>query len=586
MPDVHPDTEKLAGNDGLVARAVQEATVGDVPRQSLAWLDERRVCIELVASRAPDSEWLWYSAAAARRAALSADRLAPLVGNGQLGQCFYVAYDVGEAIPLATYREESGISLAQAVALLSGIARALDAAVREGLYPAEVSPSSVFVDPHRGALLADLGVAREALGNPDPAIDANAAWVAPEVLSTGAPAGRSAVYSFGALAYTLLTGNAPHQGNAHEVALAAPPSVHEARPDLPKLLDMVIATAMARDPRQRYPSTAEALDLIKIVLHDTLIAPAVAPGRRARRSRVAPERDGDGRPNGRFQRTGDLQREAAERPRRKRRVVAPLLVLVALGAGAAAGVLLGDDDETAVAKPGRVVSGDLSLRVPVGWRGSSTAGGSLEAHPEGDRGSGLRLESVDSPVEPAEQAGPVQLGKLEAWRNAGVEVEGARSAVRYVIPTADGKFVATCRASSRAEPGTLALCERSLSTLRLPAATNLPLADVVAQQERWQAAVERLNERRAQARKSLAAADRPFGQGLAAEALARVHERSAARFARLPGGADVAAAGRRTAAAYRALARAAGTDSRRRWRAAVERVRRSEAALRRALDAA
>ena len=585
MPDVHPDTEKLAGSDGPVARAVQEATVGDVPRQSLAWLDERRVCIELVASRAPDSEWLWYSAAAARRAALSADRLAPLVGNGQLGECFYVAYDVGEAVPLATYREESGMSLAQAVAILSGIARALDAAVREGLFPAEVSPSSVFVDPHRGAVLADLGVAREALGNPDPAIDANAAWVAPEVLSAGAPSARSAVYSFGALAYTLLTGAAPHQGNAQEVALADPPSVHEARPDLPELLDMVIGTAMARDPRQRYPSTAEALDLLKIVLHDTLSARAVepdgapaAPGRRPS-PRARPGRtEGFGAPATSSARSPCSPGEAPDR--------GPALVFAALGAGAVGGSLLGDEDETAVAKPGRVVSGDVALRVPVGWRGSSSADGAIEAHPEGDPRSGLTLEPVDAAVEQAEQAGPVRLGELEAWRNAGAQVEGARSAVRYVIPTTAGKLVATCRASSRAEPGTLALCERSLSTLRLPAATSLPLADVVAQQERWQAAVDRLNERRAQARKSLAAADRPFGQGLAAEALARVHERSAARFARLAGGADVAAAARRTAAAYRALARAAGTDSRRRWSAAVERVRRSEAALRRTLDAA
>jgi Protein kinase domain len=580
MPDVHPHAERLELDNGALARAVEQVPAGEVPRQTLAWLDKRRVCIELVAPRAPRSEWLWYSAAAARRAGLRTERLAPLVRSGQLGECFYVAYDVGDALPLADYRQHPGFSLSHAFDLLTGIARALDGVVRDGLYPTEVGPGSVFVDPQGRPLLTDLGVAREGLGNPPAEVDANAAWVAPEVLSSGLPSQRSAVYSFGALAYTLLTGAPPHQGTADEIASADPPSAHAVRPDLPESLDRVIATAMARDPGRRYRSATEALDMVEIVLHDALSAPAREPRRRfARPPRPA-------RPNGRPAAPAPPEPRAVERPKRRRPVLAGVLVLAAAAAGAVGGVLLGGEEEPAPVKPGRIVSGDVAMRVPVGWRGSSTAVGALEAHPEGDGRSGLTLEPVDEPVAPDEQAGPVRLGSIEAWRDEGVQVQGARSAVRYVIPTSDGKLVATCRASSRAEPGTLALCERTLSTLRLPAASNLPLADVVAQQEAWQAATNRLNERRAQARRSLAAADRPFGQGLAAEALQRVHERAATRFAGLPGGADVAAAARRTAAAYGALARAAGADSRSRWRAAVERVRRSEAALRRALDAA
>jgi hypothetical protein len=586
MPEIHPHTERLELDNGALARAVAQVPAGEVPRQTLAWLDERRVCIELVAPRAPRSEWLWYSAAAARRAGLRTERLAPLVRSGQLGECFYVAYDVGDALPLADYRQHLGLPLSRAFDLLTGIARALDTVVGDGLYPTEVGPGSIFVDPHGRPLLTDLGVAREALGNPPAEVDVNAAWVAPEVLSSGLPSQRSAVYSFGALAYTLLIGARPHHGTADQIALADPPSAHEVRPDLPESLDRVIATAMARDPGGRYRSATEALDMVEIVLHDALSAPAREPRRRfARPPRPA---RANGRPAAPAAPVAPAppEPEAVQRPKRRRPVLAGVLVLAAAAAGAVGGVLLGGEEEPAPVKPGRIASGDVAMRVPVGWRGSSTAVGALEAHPEGDRRSGLTLEPVDEPVAPDEQAGPVRLGNIEAWRDDGVQVQGARSAVSYVIPTSDGKLVATCRASSGAEPGTLALCERTLSTLRLPAATNLPLADVVAQQEAWRAATNRLNEQRAQARRSLAAADRPFGQGLAAQALQRVHERAATRFDRLPGGADVAAAARRTAAAYGALARAAGADSRSRWHAAVERVRRGEAALRRALDAA
>ena len=190
---------------------------------------------------------------------------------------------------------------------------------------------------------------------------------------------------------------------------------------------------------------------------------------------------------------------------------------------------------------------------------------------------------VDAPVEREEQGNPVRLGRLEAWRQTGAEVAGTRGGVRYVVPTESGKLVATCRASRRAASGTLAGCERVASTLRLRSATGLPIAAVVEQQERWGAEVTRLGRERSAARGSLARAELPAGQRLAAEALERVHDRAASRFAALPGGEAVAAAARRTATSYRALARVADGESSQRFNAARARVRRSEAALRLAL---
>ena len=128
-------------------------------------------------------------------------------------------------------------------------------------------------------------------------------------------------------------------------------------------------------------------------------------------------------------------------------------------------------------------------------------------------------------------------------------VAGGATAVRYVIPTPRASSWPPV-ASRNAGPGTLGQCERALSTLRLPAATACRSPTVVESQQRWEAAVARLSGQRAGARRALATAERPAGQLLAAEALGRVHERAATRFAALPGGADVAAASRRTAAAY------------------------------------
>ena len=577
MSDAGSQTEKVALAEHWVARALEDVSISEVPRQALAHFEDRRVSLNVVAATDAGDRWLWYSAAAAKREAVFDDRLAPLVASGRLDGAFYVAYDVGKAVPLAAYREQTEMSTAQSLQLLWTLARALDAAVANGILPVEVTPDSVFVDLARGAVLADLGVARAALGNPPAAIDVNAPWVAPEILLDGEPHERSAVYSYGALMYTLMTGAPPHSGHPDEIVAAAPPSVREVRPDLPEALDLVISTAMARDPRRRYRSASEARSLAHLVLQDSLAQPESKP--KLRIPLRLPER----------QPREPRERRRTEPPARAARSVpraALLVVGAALAAGVVGGVLLSGGDEAPAAKPVRVVNGDLAITAPGGWQSAPAAAGTLVAHPEGDPASGLTLERVDSPVETGEQATPVRVGKVEAWRDSGAQVAGGATAVRYVIPTASGKLVATCRASRNAEPGTLGQCERALSTLRLPAATSLPLADVVESQQRWEAAVARLSEQRAGARRALATAERPAGQLLAAQALARVHERAATRFAALPGGADVAAASRRTAAAYEALARAAGTDSASRWNAARERVRRSEAALRRAIAAA
>jgi hypothetical protein len=154
-----------------------------------------------------------------------------------------------------------------------------------------------------------------------------------------------------------------------------------------------------------------------------------------------------------------------------------------------------------------------------------------------------------------------------------------------VIPTTAGSVVTTCTAAPGADSNLLATCERAASTLRLHSARSVPLATVVAAEQRWRLSAGRLRVDRAAGRRKLSQARRQAGQIQAAEALARVHERAAARFAKLTGGALVAEAARRTADAYGALAGAAANNSTRSWAAAAGAVRRAEARLAKALAA-
>ena len=655
-----PSSMPLSLGEEWIARALEGIEIADAPRQVLAQVDDRTVCLNVVAADGSEDGWSHYSAAATRRASATGDRLCPVAATGHMDDRFFVAYEVGRARALYPDGQPEELSSARCVRLLHDVGRGLDQAAEADLYPTELTPESVFVDSSGRAVLGDLGVAREALGNPPPGQDRHAAWVAPEVLRGEEPVERSVVYSFGALLYTLLTGTSPHPGAGAQINKPAPPPIRRRRPELPEALEIVISTAMARDPRRRYRTVAETLSLASILLQGDLVpaatpesipqpeprrptaAPSPAPkpkpsaqpaaplrrrshgaldtakrrlsaatsasaeaGETAKRrmSKAAAAMAGAVEAAGR--RTSDAASTAAQAAPRPKRPHLPAgvrafpgqmtsrlraspalplaLVVAVLAAGALAGVLVAGPGPEEPPPPHNFARSGLQVRLPGDWKGTVPAAGALAAHPVDDPSSGLGLELVDEPVEREEQGNPVRLGGLEAWREPGAEVAGARAAVRYVIPTESGKLVATCRASARAAPGTLSTCERIASTLQLRSATGLPIAEVVAQQERWQTEVTRLDEERAAARRNLARAERPAGQRLAADALERVHSRAAERFAALPGGEAVAAAARRTAAAYGGLAAVADGESSQRWNAARERVRRTEASLRQAV---
>ncbi|MBA3262510.1 MAG: hypothetical protein H0T69_08595 [Thermoleophilaceae bacterium] len=154
-----------------------------------------------------------------------------------------------------------------------------------------------------------------------------------------------------------------------------------------------------------------------------------------------------------------------------------------------------------------------------------------------------------------------------------------------MIPTQTGKVEITCAASGGSAANVLALCERSASTLELGSQRTIALSAVAEAQEGRRLAASRLRLDRTEGRATLARARRQPAQIAAAEALARTHERAAARFGALLGGEAVAKAARETAAAYRTMAQAARRDSGTSWAEARAAVRSAEARLEQAIAA-
>lgn len=150
-------------------------------------------------------------------------------------------------------------------ALLRVLLDALGFAHRRGIVHGGIKASNVLFDPRGQAQLADFGIARCAteLGQRH---SAAAAYLSPEQARGDAPGQRSDLYSIGILAFELLTGSLPFQGeDAVSTAIA-----HVEQP-VPRLPPMVgawqpwIDKALAKSPEKRFQSVQEMANALSAI---------------------------------------------------------------------------------------------------------------------------------------------------------------------------------------------------------------------------------------------------------------------------------------------------------------------------------
>src|SRR5215217_4976607 len=196
-----------------------------------------------------------FQQALERRASLQHPNLLRVHSFGEAVGYPFLALEMSEAPSLSTRLRNGDLGLEECMSVLRGIARAVDAAARRGVVAREITPDAILVDPVRGGLIGDLGVAPEAVG-PVPAMpDSQLPYCPPEELHRDPVDSSAGVYSIGAVLFTALTGARPFEVGYPRATLPVffqPPTVRRWRPDLPRAIDRVVARAMARNPDARY----------------------------------------------------------------------------------------------------------------------------------------------------------------------------------------------------------------------------------------------------------------------------------------------------------------------------------------------
>jgi serine/threonine kinase PknH len=226
-----------------------------------------------------------------RREAHAAARLndphvIPIHHYGEIDGQLYVDMRLIEGRDLETVLADGPLDPERAVRIIEQVARALHAAHKVGLIHRDIKPSNILLDADDFAYLIDFGIAR-ALDETRMTKSGNTIgtfqYIAPERLDDQAEEdARADIYSLACVLYEALTGHPPFPGNTMAQLVNAhlyvpPPRPSTTQSNVPAHIDDVIATGMAKDPKQRYATTIELANAARDAITDPIARPSLSP---------------------------------------------------------------------------------------------------------------------------------------------------------------------------------------------------------------------------------------------------------------------------------------------------------------------
>ncbi len=137
------------------------------------------------------------------------------------------------------------------------VCEAVDYAHSKGLIHRDIKPQNILLDSNGNPKIADFGIAQMIETTSEMGVWGTASYMAPEQLKEEGISNASDIFSLGCVLYELLAGQKAFDGGNHfqimyKITNEEPVALRRLRPDLPELMEVIVARALAKDPKDRY----------------------------------------------------------------------------------------------------------------------------------------------------------------------------------------------------------------------------------------------------------------------------------------------------------------------------------------------
>ncbi|MGB7212461.1 MAG: protein kinase [Gemmatimonadales bacterium] len=206
-------------------------------------------------------------------AALSHPNIVPIYAVRETDHLVYFVMKCLMGRPLDSILKEVGqLRIEMAQTIFSQVASALSYAHRHGVVHRDVKPANIMIDEDGAVVVTDFGIAKagesqgltvtgSTIGTP--------AYMSPEQCGNKNVGPASDQYSLGTVAYEMLAGRVPFEGDTaiglmYAQFYHAPPPIAQFRPDVPADVAEAVMRMLEKDPEHRWPSLEAAVKAVGV----------------------------------------------------------------------------------------------------------------------------------------------------------------------------------------------------------------------------------------------------------------------------------------------------------------------------------